>query len=328
MRNTISRRLLFSLAAVIFLMQSARADYKQAAADYMKGDYQKVIQALAPELDKNPDFKDWEGGYRLLGLSYLGMKNYSMAISYLTEAVKRKSPDFATYFGLAEAYFKKQQFENCIGALNQGEAYASKDKPRLYRFRASVYFNTGKYSEALSDLTNAIRVSSAEWSDFFYLGNIYIRLGRADEGIQSLEKSLSLKAGQKDVTDLLCAAYLAKGKSYLDGKQYDPAMQYLLKAKDYDPKNGYVYFRLAEAYLFQKKYPEAEKSIIQAADLLPNDSAVYDRKGLVYEKQKKWDLALIAYKKADQINPSKTVKDSIARVTENKKIPDQGAKTK
>ena len=41
--------------------------------------------------------------------------------------------------------------------------------------------------------------------------------------------------------------------------------------------------------------------------------------GLIYEKQKKWPQALNAYQKAEQMKPSKEIKDAIARVKENMK---------
>jgi hypothetical protein len=41
--------------------------------------------------------------------------------------------------------------------------------------------------------------------------------------------------------------------------------------------------------------------------------------GYVYENQKKWDQALNSYKRADEMSPSKKIKDAIARVNENKK---------
>ena len=57
----------FCLALVC--VQPAAADYKQAVAFYNQGQFDKAIQELKPDLDRNPD---WEFGHRLLGLCYLG----------------------------------------------------------------------------------------------------------------------------------------------------------------------------------------------------------------------------------------------------------------
>ena len=326
MRNAIPHLLVFIFAALIFQPILLHADYKQAVALYSQGQYSKAIQELKADLDQNPD---WESGHRLLGLCYLGLGNNSLAASELSQAVKLKSPAFSTYYGLGLAYFNMQKYDSSIGALNQGESIAAKEKDtekaKLYKLRGAANYRSGKFSEAVSDLTSAIRAGQSDWSDYSTLGAAYLSLDRIDEGIQALEKSLSMKAGQNETTSLLSKAYLSKGISSLTDKQYPAAMQSLLKAKDFDPKNGNIYYRLGEAYLLQKKYSEAEKILSQAIDLQPNNADAYTRIGTVYENQKKWDLALDAYKKADQINPSKILKDSIQRVTENKKIPDQKA---
>jgi tetratricopeptide (TPR) repeat protein len=307
---------------VFFSAQLLLADYKQAAIYYSQGKFDKAIQELKPDLDQNPN---WEFGHRLVGLCYLGLNNNALASESLKRAIALKSTSFSTYFGLGEAYFNMQRYDDCITSLNQGEGFAAKEKDpekekaKLYNLRGAAYFRLGKFNDAVGDLTNVIRMNQSDWSDYYMLGASYLKLSRTDEAIQALEKSLAMKSGQSTVNDMLSKAYLKRGASFLAGKQYDAAVQSLVKAKDYDPKNGYVYYNLAEAYLFQKKYAEAEKALNQAEDLLPRNSDVYARMGLIYEKEKKWDLALAAYKKADEISPSKAFKEAITRVNENKK---------
>jgi tetratricopeptide (TPR) repeat protein len=322
MKKFLLTGLMLAFAGCVVMTATARADYKQAVAYYNQGRFNDAIQELKPDLDKNPD---WETGHRLLGLCYLRLNNNALAVSSLSRAVVLKSSAFATYYGLGEAYYKMQKYDNCITALNQGEPLASKErdpereKSRLYSLRGSASYRLGRWSDALGDLTNVIRSNQADWAEYLMLGDCYYKLNRTDEAIQTLEKVQSMKPGQSATADLLGKAYFKKGVAALSEKQYQSAVQNLMKARDYDPKNGYVYYNLAEAYLFQKRYPEAEKALAQTTDLLPQNPDVYGRMGLVYEKQKKWDLALSAYKKAEEITPAKWVKDAIARVNENKK---------
>jgi protein O-GlcNAc transferase len=320
--RTFSRFVLISVLAVGLPIRFAQADYKQAVIYYNQGHYDKAIQELKPDLDRN---SEWEFGHRLLGLCYLNLRNNALAVSSLSRAVQLKSTAFSTYYGLAQAYFNMQKFDDCIAALNQGEAFVSKEKDpekeraSLYRLRGTAYYRMERFSEALNDLTNAIRINQSNWADFSMLGIAYFKLNRTDEAIQSLEKALSMKPGENTTTDVLAKAYLKKGASALAGKQYSAAVQALLKAESYDPKNGYIYFNLAESYLFEGNYSDAEKALNQAVALIPENRDIYERMGLVYEKQKKWDLALSAYKKAESIKSFKKTRESIERVLENKK---------
>jgi protein O-GlcNAc transferase len=310
------------ILANVALVIPAKADYKQAVIFYGQKRFDKAIQELKGDLDRNPD---WESGHRLLGLCYLGLNNNALAVSAFSRAAQLKSAAFATYYGLGLAYFNMQKYDSCINALDQGESFAAKEKDpakekaRLFKLRGSAYYRMNRYAVAAEDLTNSLRVDQSDWADFSMLGICYFNLNRLDEAIPALEKALSMKPGQSATADVLGKVYLKKGTAALSAKQYPASAQALLKAKDYDPNNGYIYYNLAESYLFQKRYPEAEKAYLQAADLMPKSLDVFYRMGFVYEKQKKWDLALSAYKKAGEISPSKDVKDAIARVMENQK---------
>ena len=312
--------LAFFLASTLFVAP-AMADYKQAVAFYNQGNFEKAIQEIKPDIEQNPD---WEFGHRLLGLCYLSLDKNALAVSSFKRAAQLESTAFSTYYGLGQAYFNMEQFDNCISALNQAESFAAKEKQpeiqkaRVYKLRGSAYYRSEKFSEAVNDLTNALRVSSSDWTDFSMLGASYFQLNRSDEAIQALEKALSMNPGQNTTTELLGKVHFKKGIDSIRSKQYAAAIDALLKAKEFDPQNGYIYYNLAEAFRAQKKYSDAEEALIQAADLMPKSPEVYQRMGLVYEMQKKWDPALDAYKKAEEISPSKSGKEAIERVENNK----------
>jgi len=306
------------IASVLVLAASAAlADYKQAVAYYARGEYQKAIQELKPDLDQNPD---WEFGHRLVGLCYLNLKNNALAISSLTRAVQLKSREFPTYYGLGQAYFNMLKYDDCIQALTQGEQFAKPaDEYKMHHLRGAAFFRQNRYNETVNEITEALRHGNGDWTDYSQLGIAYHSLKRYDEAIQALQKSAALNPGQSTTSEFLGKAFLAKGAHALEGKQYAQALDFLRKAKDFNPRDGYVFYNMGEALLFQKNYAEAEKSLNQALELLPKNADVLVRLGLIYEKQKKWDPALNAYQKALEITPAPGIKDAIARVTEEKK---------
>jgi tetratricopeptide (TPR) repeat protein len=302
---------------LLLAVPSAWADYKQAVVYYNQGNYNKAIQELKPDLEKN---LEWEFGHRLLGLCYLNINNNALAVNSLARAAQLKSPAFATYYGLGQAYFNMQRYNDAVSALNQAEPLASKEKnpeaekAKLYVIRGTAYYRLNKYGDAADDLTGVLRANQSDWTIFSMLGICYFNLNRVDEAIQALEKALSLKPGESATMDVLGKAYFKKGIQSLSGKQYPYAVQLLQKAKSYDAQNGYIDYNIAEAYLFQKKYPEAERALNSAAAQLPKNAGVFTRMGLIYEKQKKMDQALKAYQKAYELNPSKELKETLDRL--------------
>lgn len=303
------------IAAALFSGWSAAQDYKQAYAYYRQGQYEKAIQELKPDLDKNPN---WEYGHRLTGLCYLALKNNALAIAELGRAVQLKSTFFATFHGLAQAYFNSEKLDDCIQSLNQGEQYAKEpaDLYNLHRLRGAAYYRQQDYADAIEELTAAIRIRATDWVDFSQLGASYYGLERLDEAAQALQKAQSLKPGDAFCSGLLGKIYAREGVAALSNKQFNQAIDLLRKAASFTPDDGYIFYNTGEAYLFLNNLPEAEKAYNQAVSLLPRNADIIERLGFALEKQKKWQPALSAYEKANQIKPSSGLKDAIARVKE------------
>ncbi len=316
------KKLLVAFFLILFTLP-ASADYKQAVALYNRGQFEKAIQELKPDLEANPD---WEFGHRLVGLCYIGLKNNALAVSSLTRAVQLKSTAFSTYYGLGEAYYNMQKYDYSVLSLNQGEQFIAKENPqdqdkdraRLHHLRGSAEIRLGKYADALNDITAAIRESQSDWTDYWELGQAYFNLGRYDEAIQSLQKASSMKPGQAGVNEYIGKVYFKKGIEALRAKQYPQSVEALQRASELNPTDGYASYNLAEALLFQKRYPEAEKALTHALVAMPNSPEVYMRMGLVFEKQKKWDMAINAYRKANELKPSDEAKKGIERATSEK----------
>jgi tetratricopeptide (TPR) repeat protein len=302
-----------AVAVVLLSGWSAAQDYKQAYAYYRQGQYEKAIQELKPDLDKNPE---WEYGHRLTGLCYLGLKNNALAIAELSRAVQLKSTFFATYYGLAQAYFNTDRLDNCIQSLNQGEQYAKDpaDLYNLHHLRGAAHYRQQDYRRAVEDLTSAIRIKQTDWADFSQLGACYYNLERLEEAAQALQKAQALRPGDTFSSGLLGKIYSRQGVAALTAKQYNQAIEALRKAASYAPNDGYVFYNTGEAYLFLDNLAEAERAYHQAVGLLPRSADVLERLGFALEKQKKWAQALSAYQKANEIRPSAGLKDAIARV--------------
>jgi len=150
--------------------------------------------------------------HRLVGLCYLNLKNYALAIVELGRAVQLKSPAFVTYQALAQAYFNTDRLDNCIQTLTQGEPLAKtpSDEYSLHHLREQR--NTGcKIRPGRGRPEPSRRHPGHRMGRFLQLGVAYFNLDRYDEAIQALQKALTLKPGDAGTADVLGRAYFKQG---------------------------------------------------------------------------------------------------------------------
>ena len=317
------RKYIFLLLFVSIAVCPAMADYKQAVAYYTQGDFNKAIQELKEDIVDSPD---WEFGHRLVGLCYLNIGNYALAVSSLQRAVELKSTAFATYYGLGQAYFNMKRYNDAIAALDRSEPFAAREekpdveKAKINTLRGTIYYITDRFSEAVTELQGAIRVDSSDWELFFMTGASYFNTNRDDDAIKALEKAAELKPDEKSVSDILGKAYFRKGVQALSSGRYNEAIRDLGRARTIDPDSGYINYNLGEAYVFEKRYAEAERELVVANAKIPDNAGILTRLGFAYERQDKNDLALKTYRRAYDLSPSPELKEAIDRVVGNAKI--------
>ena len=103
------------------------------------------------------------------------------------------------------------------------------------------------------------------------------------------------------------------GMTALNAKQFDVAVQSLVKASELDPKQGVVWANLAEAYMGEAKtktgdeqtalYAKAYEAYGKALEIKPDDAAAHNNFALALAAGKKFPEAQAELTKAAQIDP-------------------------
>ncbi|MEP6714630.1 MAG: tetratricopeptide repeat protein [Terriglobia bacterium] len=125
------------------------------------------------------------------------------------------------------------------------------------------------------------------------------------------EKTAKARELQLQKNKALNDAYTA-GKAAFEAKQYDQAIENLVKASEMDPKQGAVWSELAEAYKEKAKatpaeaaanYDKAFDAYKKAIEISPEDAGLYNNYGLTLAQDKKLDEARTNLAKAAQLDP-------------------------
>ncbi|HEY6191671.1 MAG TPA: tetratricopeptide repeat protein [Bacteroidota bacterium] len=207
---------------------------------------------------------------------------------------------------------------------------------------ASIYYDKGRFDDAIQVLTEARKVVPEEFRIHFLLGISYQRKHALADAAASLEKAIQLNDKSVDAVSALALTYdeLKRPEDsdsmYERGLRMDPHNHLLLnnyayslserglqlqrslrmakEAVEQQPANqsyldtyGWVYFRL-------QQYDEAERYIKKAIELGSNSPVINEHLGDIYYKQSKKEKAMEYWQKALQLDATNTeLKEKIQR---------------
>jgi serine/threonine-protein kinase len=257
-------------------------------------------------------------------------KNIQSALDYFDQALKT-DPKFAlAYTGVADASLrmnsiKKDSFwtQKALAAAQQAQQLNDK-LPEVHALLGSVYRATGKYSEAVAELSRAL--SLAPNSDDFYrrLGDVYLDSGNSAQALDAFQKAVQLNpyywvnqnalgkayADRADFPKALQAfqqvavlepdvdaGYENVGNIYLQQGKYQESIPYFQKALQIEPYFS-TYSNLGTSYFFLKQYPSAVEMFEKAVALNPNDTDVVVNLADAYRGSGQQDKARTTYQQA------------------------------
>jgi len=135
--------------------------------------------------------------------------------------------------------------------------------------------------------------------------------GMSKEQKDAFEKTAKAREAQMAKNKALNEAY-TNGKNAVEAKQWDAAIENLVKAGEMDPKQGAVWATLADAYVGKAQatppeaagfYDKAFDSFKKALEINPTDAGLYNNYALALAKDKKLDDAKTNLAKAAELDP-------------------------
>ena len=128
---------------------------------------------------------------------------------------------------------------------------------------------------------------------------------------EAFEKQAKAREAQLAKNKALNDAYQT-GKTALEGKQWDAAIESLNKAAEMDAKQGAVWSGLADAYVGKAQatpaeaaatYEKAFDAFKKALEISPTDAGLFNNYALALAKDKKIDDAKVNLAKAAELDP-------------------------
>lgn len=209
--------------------------------------------------------------YQEKALYYLAIESYSCAIQIDPQ---RMQP----YRSRAWALMMTGQFEratNDINTIRKAEPYSFMPHVLLY----TLYFQQGKYDEALSETDKVIALNAQESNSYLIRGQIYVKLNDEAKALEAFNQYFQLQK----FSIFEAQGYAEIGFAYEHFGDGELAARYLRQAVALHGDVGTLYLSAAQAYRMQSNYAAALENLNRAIRLnTPEMVAAYTERAAVH----------------------------------------------
>ncbi len=208
------------------------------------GKREKENEPVLPEFDpEKVKTEKLEKLHIYLSQVYYRVKDYTNTVKHLDLAGDRGRDRAALFILRADCYWKIQQFDDAIHALNRGLKFFPKDAS-LLKQKYYYFADLGLFQSAIACAKEYMAEIDADADEYILLGQLLLEVGQDDEAIKILEKAKGKFPENAKIAMLLghiymqkemnfTAAHLFKEAAYHDKKYLKDAVEMHRRIKDF-----------------------------------------------------------------------------------------------
>ncbi len=252
--------------------------------------YDEALAYFEEAVENKTDLKD---AYRGMGISYLGLNNYSMAIEAFENALKESNGRIdkevvdITYY-LASAYLKNDNPSKAISIYSNLLAY-KKDDFTSY-LRGIAYLITGKLEPAKKNFSFAAENNKKDFDLFIEIYQNMSEYGYKEEGMLYLDQALE---NAKEMNTETADYWYQAGRLKYYHESYEEAGALLEKANEAGVLEASLYLGMTYEAMGDYNYATTLYN-----SYLENDETkaqVYNQLGICQMKLNNYEKALEAF---------------------------------
>ena len=163
--------------------------------------------------------------------------------------------------------------------------------------RALDFHKNGQINKALNLYLEIIKTEENNPQLLFLLGTACVQLEKTEQGINYLERSLSIKPDN-------ASAHSNLGNALKNLNRYEEALTSFDKAINLNPNFADAYSNRGVILQEMRRYDEALQSYDKAIRINPNHFFSHGNRGITLKDLNRYDEALNSYDRAIEINPN------------------------
>lgn len=218
---------------------------------FTDGNYEQAVKSFKQAAALSPQSNNAVSAYNYLGQAYLKLEDTDNAIKTYKEAIRLYPSDDTFYVALGDLYMQQDDLlEEATEMYEQAVAINSNDAECQYSL-GQCYLQTGEFYKAEEKFSEVVRISPANASGYYGLGQVTRAEGDLTEAVFLLTRAQSV---DKDFE----LAYLELGYTYADMEEFNKAEEQLSILES----NGSNYTTKLTNYITQVTPPKLTTPIL------------------------------------------------------------------
>jgi tetratricopeptide (TPR) repeat protein len=265
----------------------------------MKRELESLIERYSAEgiEDAEPKKIDNDSLVKLQALGYIGSFHASSKEEGGELADPKDKIELYNEIKLAQFLVTEEKMEEAEGKIKD---VLNKDESVLEAryILGNIYLKQKKYDEAIKEYKKSLAVNPDYYDAIFGLARAYKRAENYDEAIVGFERMITIDS--RDTK-----SYWHLGDIYLEKEEYDKALEYLKTCVEIDPEAPVFHNKLGAVYIKKEMYDLAEEEVKIALSFkrsVPLTNAHFNL-ALIHEARSEYDLAIMEYRKEQEISP-------------------------
>lgn len=238
----------------------------QAEAQVKAGDLIEASETYTRALEL---YDQHQGAWLKLGSVLTEMEAFDEAEDSYLKALGLNKFSMMAYFGLADLYERRGDFEQTISVLRQALGIA-KSMKYSEKSQSKINFFIGEFELRLKRLTgaeesfeNAIELNPDDAELRTDIGDAYAEKGYWAESEKHYQSAIEIDPNQAHVFNRLGIAYRRQAK-------YEKALHLYDNARLYHPDDEHLLFNMARAHWEAEQSIDAEAMLEEALTMAPN----------------------------------------------------------
>ena len=266
-------------------------------------DYSRAIEAYRHVLQR--DSTHISARHNLAAM-YVRQLNYAQAITEHQRVLEQNPEHASTYYDLAYIHFIRGEYDRA-GELVAAGLKRRPDEADYFRLRGRMLFKELDFDGARQAYLQAVRLDSAHAPTFVELAQVELKAGRYREAADLCQRSLDLKADQKEAYFVLANAYRRLGRTadshellakFRQLDEADARIDKQLRILANDPVDHEARAMLGLLYGRQDRLEEALEAYRLAVQLAPDSARYHNNLGNLHLRLQHYDDAVRAYEAA------------------------------